>query len=293
MLVAIVLAFSFPQYLIFLEVYMTPVLVAMMFFASLKIDFERVFYHLKKPMYLFSIILISSLIFPVLTYVIFNSFLPIYSVGFFLIAAAPVGISAPALARIFKGDVSLALVLTVIQHLLAPFTITFLTFFLLGHSIEIPMMDFFIFLFSVIFLPLLVVFLLEKYAPRFVQRTELYTPGLVNLCMFFLILVAFVFVRDHVFQLMYSKWWVIFLILFFGCVRHFIGFVLFPRMPLKEKIVNVMPFAYVNITLMLVLALEFFDVETILIVALDELVFTLGIVVFDWYLGRIRSVSSS
>lgn len=286
MLVAVALAFLEPRVFSWVEPYMVYLLGALMFFGSLKVNFGQIAGYLKRPGYVFGVALAAIVIFPVLTFWVTRAILPAYAVGFFFLAAAPSAMASAAVARILKGEVSLALVFSVTQHLLTPFTLTFLTYILVGQTIEIDLLNLFLYLVAVIFIPLGLVFLSKKFWPKLVDKGGEYAGGLANIMIFILVATPLAIRRTEIVEIVMSAWWVVAAVLIFGVIRHVIGFWLVPKAPIKERIATVLPFAYVNTILVLVLAIKFFDAATVLILVLDELVFGLGLIVFKYFLKK-------
>lgn len=285
-MVAIVSPLIVPRIFSWMEPAMIYILGALMFLASLQIDYKRVFHYLKRPGLVLGVSVISLLIFPVAIFWLSKALLPAYAVGFFLVAASPSAMASPALARMLKGEVSLALVFGVVQHLFAPFTITFLVFVLLGQSVNIEIGILFWFLVKLIFIPLGLAVGLKKGWPKLAKKYDGYSGGLVNLFIFIIVGTSLAIRQEEIIEGAFSAWWLLIAMVFFCLLRHLIGFWLVPNAKIKERIVITLPFAYVNTILVLVLALEFFSSETVLVLILDEICFALGLIGFQFFLTR-------
>ncbi len=93
-------------------------------------EFARVPWRLVSGFYVFRFIIIPVAVYYLSTLL----FSPEIAIGLLLIAALPVGASAPAIAHVFGGQVALTAILTLLSTLLAPFLLPVLTAYVSGAS---------------------------------------------------------------------------------------------------------------------------------------------------------------
>ena len=111
---------------------------------------------------------------PILLFYLANAVVPRYATGVLLVALVPVGITTPTLVATFKGNVTLAFVLTIASSLLAPFVIP-LIFMFIGTSSELKISGLFATLFSIVFIPMLTYFFLlyvRKKSKKFIESNS-------------------------------------------------------------------------------------------------------------------------
>lgn len=138
---------------IYLAPYVAYFLGTILFFSTIKIDLRDVFGELKEAKTILIITFLMLVVFPLVVFLTTHLMAPQYAVPFLILAAMPAGMTAPFLAEISGGRQSLALVVTVITSLLAPFTIPLLLKLLAGEVVAVSYWDILISLATVIFIP--------------------------------------------------------------------------------------------------------------------------------------------
>jgi BASS family bile acid:Na+ symporter len=104
-------------------------------------------------------------VFPVVVYYLTLSLYPPLAIAFLLLSAMPSGMTAPLLTSIAGGKQSLALVLTVLTSLVAPFSIPILVQVLLGSTVAVDAFDMFQTLLVVIGVPFLLAHTVRSIMP--------------------------------------------------------------------------------------------------------------------------------
>ncbi len=270
----------------FLSPYVLHMLVIVLFLTMLKIDAKDVFSHFKNPfiiVYLSALILIVS---PIVFYYLSSVFLPLnYSLAILLLAAMPVGMSITAYARIFKGNTSLALTLTIVTSLLAPFTVPSIIYFLTGNNLQINIFDMLILLAEIIFAPFLFSSLVRKIAAKQITKTEKYFGPASILLLTMIIAGSIAKVAGKAVDLN-SLWIGIIFLFVLAAALHIIGYYAAFWRGKSDKISSSLAVAYMNSTLAIILASSFFGPETLLAVVFYQFPTNTVLILFGYMVGR-------
>jgi bile acid:Na+ symporter, BASS family len=272
----------------FLSPYILHMLVIVLFLTMLKIDAKDVFSHFKNP---FTIIYLSALILiisPIALYYFSSLFLPInYSLAILLLAAMPAGMSITAYAGIFKGNASLALTLTMITSLFAPFTVPAVIYFLTGNSLQINVLEMLVLLAEIIFAPFLLSALVRKTAAKQISKKEKCFRPFSILLITMIMAASIAKISGKPLELD-SLWLAVSFLFFLAAVLHIIGYFAISWRCSADKISSSLAVAYMNSTLAIVLASLFFGPETLLAVVLYQFPTNIVLILFGWIVGRKR-----
>ena len=127
-LIAITLSFIFPAIGFALAPWTSWLLMALMFFSVLKIDFGVVLKQLKHYKKILKILLVIHLLGPVLVFLFKPLLTPDQFLGFTLAAAISSGLSIVFLSDLYGGKPSQALAITTISNVLSPLTVPAIVF---------------------------------------------------------------------------------------------------------------------------------------------------------------------
>ncbi len=145
-----------------------PSLFILMFYTVLKINFYKLKHSIFRVKYLIIGIFTSSIIIPLILYIIaqiFN-FNEIEKMSVVFSALAPTILSAPYFVAVMKGDIEFAFILSIILTLLAPFVIPIELHFLFHSYIDISIMKIFKSILYLIFIPIIIVYMIKKIRPN-------------------------------------------------------------------------------------------------------------------------------
>jgi len=109
------------------------------------------------------------IVLPLAVYFLFRAFAPAYAASALLLSAISTGVTAPFISNLVRGNSALVMVMVVVTSPLIPFTLPALVELLLSRSVSIPFMDMFGMLAFVIFVPMVLVEILRRTAPRLVS----------------------------------------------------------------------------------------------------------------------------
>lgn len=281
-----------PRAVGFLSPYILHMLVIVLFLTMLKIDAKDVFSHFKNPflvIYLSALVLIIS---PIALYYFSSMFLPMnYSLAILLLAAMPAGMSITAYAGIFKGNASLALTLTMVTSLLAPFTVPSIIYFLTGNSLQINVLDMLALLAEIIFAPFLFSALVRKVAAKQITKTEKYFRPVSILLVTMIMAASIAKISGNPLELG-SLWLVILSLFILAAALHIIGYYAAFWRGKADKISSSLAVAYMNSTLTIVLASAFFGPETLLAVVLYQFPTNIVLILFGWIVGRKKAATA-
>jgi predicted Na+-dependent transporter len=254
-----------------------------LYLAMLKVDISRITDHLKHPLLILYVLIVTMVIIPTLFFFGFSFFGAEVAAGILLIVALPAGVATPILTDISKGDVSLSLVITVFSHLVVLLTLPALFFFLAGTTIELDYAGIVTTLFLLIVIPTL---LSEVSKRLFQKQVKKITPTATAIAIVLSIPGMGIAIGaeaatiwnnlPHVLSLLVPVY-LAFLLL------HLIGYLSGIWLPKKEKIAIANSTAFTNIGLGLVLSLFYFPSTTVLILVLAHIAWGTVLPIFTFY----------
>jgi BASS family bile acid:Na+ symporter len=148
-------------------------LMILLFFSFLKIEFSEVIHHAGETASMLLILcLCKLLIVPVVLFFIAQALLPEYALPILLMSGISTGVLAPFISGLLNASTLLALMMVVITSLSAPFSLPALVKLLLGETIEISFLSMVRVLIMVIFVPAFFAALLREWAPSFPKKLE-------------------------------------------------------------------------------------------------------------------------
>lgn len=101
-------------------------------------------------------------------------FAPEWALPFLIVGAVPTGMTIALIAEYFGGKTTLALVITAVTSLLAPFTIPVVFQVLIGQSVPIPTLKLFTDLLLTIVVPFLLAAVVQRKAKAFVRKHDVW-----------------------------------------------------------------------------------------------------------------------
>ena len=244
------------------------ILQAIFFLSCIKIDPKQVGDHLKDWKFLIWANFLMLLGFPLIVWAVSGSWAGDLGFALYLLAAMPVGMTAPLLAEVVGGKQTLALVLTVTTSLLAPFTIPLLTRWLYGASVSVDALGMFKQLALVIFLPFILAMIVRRLMPKVVSAAK---PATKPISITLLgLLIAGAVAKQSEAIISQSKDWplllgVVVLLFAFFAVLHAAGYYAFWWKKHDVKATSSVSLTYMNFTLAIFLASQFFPRPAVLL----------------------------
>ncbi|MFH1240068.1 MAG: bile acid:sodium symporter [Candidatus Diapherotrites archaeon] len=171
LLSGLIIGYLFPQFgnFAFASSFMLAVAI---FLSSLKVDFNIFFEHLKDLKYIGKKFIVLKLIAPLLVFFASLFIVPEFALGGLLIVATPSGISNIILSDIFKGNNALALLFTIITHMLSPLLIPVLVFIAVSQTVAFDYFGLFSSLILMVVLPVIVAYLISRRFPEKVEKIK-------------------------------------------------------------------------------------------------------------------------
>jgi len=171
-LLGIILGLVFPQRLQVLNTFSTQLLILVFFFSSLRLSLGEVLAYAKDWRMLVVTSLYMLVIMPFALWLPTSFLSSEWSVALLILGAMPTGMTIALMAEFFGGKTSLALVITTVTSLLAPFTIPLVTKVAVGQSVDIDVLRMFWSLFLTIVAPFMLAMLVKRAAPKQVQKFD-------------------------------------------------------------------------------------------------------------------------
>lgn len=266
-LIAIVLSFVFPSIGLFMAPGISWLLMALMFFSALKIDFGIVFGQLKHYKKIVQLLLVIHLLGPIVVFLFKPLLTPDQFLGFILAAAISSGLSVVFLSDLYGGKPSIALAITAISNILSPITVPAIVFVIAQTQVSIDPIAMSITIFKFVVIPLIVA--------KIIQRTPLYKPiskynsSLALGVLFLLIMTIISPVKDLILAKPSESILLMILVSVLSSIGFGVGWMMSRKRP--ERITYAITSSYKNFTLASVVALSIFGPA----VALPAAIYTL------------------
>lgn len=265
-----------------------PELMIVLLLVFLKIDVLEVLDKIKNYRLMiwlsFSFLILS----PILLYGIFYIWDTQLAIAVLLLAAMPAGTSAPFLTDLMGGNTSLAMSITMLTSLLAPFTIPLLFHFLVGHEIALNYWSLFSDAAIMIFLPLLAAIIFKPLLPGLIKRV-LPAFSSINIIMLFLIVVtSFSSQRSLLIAKPIDLLWDLIFLYFVSLLFHLFGFLISWKQDKKERVAIIVERAYMNNGLAIVLAATAFPPAILILMVVSEIPWSTTLFPLRWLFRKMN-----
>lgn len=258
----------FPGPLSFLTPLVNWFLAAIFFLSSLKINFSLVLREAKRWKILLVFNLAMLIFLPLLIYGLTRTILPSLAIPFLLLAAMPAGMTSPFLVGLVGGKESLGLILTVTSSLLAPLTVPLVLNAAVGTLIAFSFWDMVLKIALLIVLPFILAQLVKKFWPRILPITNQYSQITSTILLGLLVVGVVANQSSSIASALLTGgdvfWYLIGMIIFF-VILHIASWISFSRFGSTIQKTATVSFVYMNFTLAIVLANEFFFLPEIVI----------------------------
>ncbi len=272
LLIGIPLGLLFP-FFGFLKWSLKYILMFVLFVSFLKIDFTELFMFLKKPLLPLYVTVSNLLIIPAIIF--FSARLLITEksllAAVLLLSAVPSGVASAAMTELSEGDGALTLVITIFSHFLAPASIPLLFYVLLGEVVKLNYAGISLTMAELILVPfgfaLAFKTFFRKTASEIVKIGTFLTAVPISFISLIVMSVNAPFIYKHpVSVLKYLA--IIYPIYFiFGILGLAESFFLNN----KQKIAVANSKVFMNVSIGIVLAMQFFEPKTALIITLAQI----------------------
>lgn len=268
----VIFGIIFP-YFGFLSKYITYFLMIILLITFLKVDFNCIKIYIKKPVLVFYILLINSIITPIIVFLIFKSFTSDYYFlsAIMLLALVPTGVAASAMTDLSNGNTLLSVLITILTHIIAPVLIPIFFFILFRRVIKLDYYQVFLTISKLIFIPLILSFPIKRYLKsisNFVgKNSKILTLIFVTLLSLGIISITAHYIRQNPLSVIKYILILYFEFLLFQIINFFAPFFL----KIEDRIAISNSKTFNNIAIATVLSLQFLDSKSSLIVILGQI----------------------
>ena len=272
LLMGVPLGLIFP-YFGFLSWTLKYILMFVLFVSFLKIDFSEIVIYLKKPIMPIYITFMNMFIAPVIIFLAFSLFMKDknFIEAVLLLAAVPSGVASTAMTELTEGDAPLTVIITVFSHFIAPLSIPILFFWLMRKVVHLNYMGVFLTMAELIIVPLLLAIpfrkLFKKTTALFVRRSKSITALPMSFISLIVLSINAKFIWTHpvtVLKYLALVYPIYFFFFFFGIVEV-------PFLNNKKKIAVSNSKTFMNVSIGIVLAMQFLSPQTALIITLAQI----------------------
>ena len=284
LLLSLLLGLFFPAIFAPLNTYSTFLLQGIFFLSSLKINIHEIRSALHHWKTILAATFFMLILLPLGSYFLALWIFPPIAIPILLLAAMPSGMTSPLLVSLIRGNVPLALIITASTSFFAPLTIPFILNQLLDQNQHIALWHMFMTLLTVIFLPFLLaqgVRLWLSSSSVFVRVHSFIKPlSFGMMCLLFASISAKYSETLRESFTFESALALIGMLLFFLSI-HVIAYNLFWRHNLRDRLTIVLCIVYMNFTLAIFIAQQFFpDPKIIFFTLLSIIPWNIGIILF-------------
>ncbi len=272
LILVVILGILFP-YFGFFSKYITYFLMVILLITFLKVDFNCIRIYIKKPLLVLYILMINSIVTPIVVFLIFRTFTSDYYFlsAIMLLALVPTGVAASAMTDLSNGNTLLSVLITILTHILAPILIPIFFFILFRKVIKLDYFQVFLTISRLIFIPLVISFPIKKYFKKFTNfignNSKILTLIFVTLLSLAIISITAPYIRENPLSVIRYILILYSVFLLFQLINFFAPF--FLKLPDRIAISNSKTFN--NIAIATVLALQFLDPKSSLIVILGQI----------------------
>ncbi|MBI4262469.1 bile acid:sodium symporter [Candidatus Uhrbacteria bacterium] len=278
----------FPTQTALLSPWVTLLLQIIFFLSSLKIDVREVLRVIRDVQLLVVACVYMLIVLPIILYGLTMVIAPQLAIAFMLLAAMPAAMSAPLFVEIIGLTPSLALVLTTVTSLLAPFTVPFVVWLLLGATVQVDAMGMFLALLTVIIVPFVIAQVVRWLWPRGIHFTA-FALKPVSIILLGLLITGVVAQQAAAITagLTGALLPALVALFVFFIALHGVGYLLFFWKSESDRLTISVCLTYMNFTLAIYLAGRFFNTpDVVLPVVLSVIPWTLLLIPFQWVTRR-------
>lgn len=284
MISGIIIGLIWPQGGKQLVPYLELLLMTMLFLVFLKIDLMQVLHNIKNIKLMLYLVVMSLLVIPAIVYALAQLFDQNLAIGLLLLTAMPAGTASPALTDILKGNNAMAMSLTIVSSLLAPFTVPVLFTLFKFSNIEVDGGGMFKTLAVIVFVPMVCSQMLKCVNKEKVKQVD-FSFSAINIILIFFIVYAAIGYQSDVILSNYSRLLgqlVGLYIVFVGL--HGAGYYMVYKMDRKTRVAVAITHTYMNNSIAIILAAAFFHPSVLILAVLSELPWNTLLPVFKLFL---------
>lgn len=277
--ISTVVGILIPSFGIIFEPYLLVFLGILLFLNLIKMDPQELALQFKRPLPIVLFTVIKLLVIPVILYATTNIVYPSLAIPVLLLSGISTGLGAPFVINVFEKSHQLPLVVGIIisSSIIVPFVLPSLVYFLVDfEEFNIPLMDMTILLAEALFLPLFVGWLAKSKAPRIANKIEKgsFIPSVILVSLMNLGIYAKYsnyFFSDYSFvAITLIAAFTLFFV--YGSIGYFTSYII-SKNNKSSRIAAFVIMSYVNNTLVVVFASQFFGTEVAALAAFYNLAY--------------------
>lgn len=261
-------------------------LVVLLFLALLKADFSLIVRHIKNPLQTAWLTFAKLILLPIIVYFITLLLPAEFRIALVLLAATPAAMATPGLLVALKGEVELGFLVSILTSFLAPFTLPLVLYYTVQTTVDFDVKSMTLFLVLIVAIPLVVTYIFKRFLPKSVEVIKENSLLLLTLNLFLFNISVTAPYRDILLENLSLVGIDMILVIALSIFFHLVAllFTISKKYPLKMTTVII--FAYFNTGLSIVIAQQYFDVNTLMITILYELVWNVGMIFLQRWAQR-------
>lgn len=268
-----------PSFGIIFEPYLLVFLGILLFLNLIKMDPQELALQFKHPLPIALFTVIKLLVIPVILYATTNIVYPSLAIPVLLLSGISTGLGAPFVINVFEKSHQLPLVVGIIisSSIIVPFVLPSLVYFLVDfEEFNIPLIDMTILLAEALFLPLFIGWFVKSKAPRIANKIEKgsFIPSVILVSLMNLGIYAKYsnyFFSDYSFvAITLIAAFTLFFV--YGSIGYFTSYIISKKNK-SSRIAAFVIMSYVNNTLVVVFASQFFGTEVAALAAFYNLAY--------------------
>ena len=268
-----------PSFGIIFEPYLLILLGCLLFLNLIKMDPQELALQFKHPIPIVSLTAIKLLVIPLILYTTTNMIYPSLAIPVLLLSGISTGLGAPFVINVFEKSHQLPLVVGMIisSSIIVPFVLPSLVYFLVDfEKFNIPFIDMTILLAEALFLPLFVGWLVKSKAPKIAKKIEsgsfipsVILVSLMNLGIYAKFSNYFISEYSFVITMIIAAFALFFV---YGSIGYFTSYII-GKKDKSSHIASFVIMSYINNTLVVVFASQFFGTEVAALAAFYNLAY--------------------
>jgi BASS family bile acid:Na+ symporter len=280
-----------PEYTTVFSPYPFVLLMVVLFFSFLKIEFVNAFHEMRKAVsILFVLCLLKLLVLPVALFFLTRAVLPEYALPVLLLSGISTGVVAPFISSLLNASTLLVLMMVVISSLLAPFSLPALVKLLVGQTLDLSFLAMVKTLAMLVLLPALAATLLRYAAPSFPKKVERIQYPLSVVIFACINLGVFSKYSSYFRQRLEKVAEVVLIAFALSLVYHIVGLLVTWGRRGEDRLAGAISLAYMNNVLIVVFSSQFFGPLSPTLAAVYMLPFFVMIVPARMVGDRFRAV---
>lgn len=228
------------------------------------------------------------LILPIVLFLVATKGLSTFASGIFLLALMPAGAASPGIAHIYKGNISLSLVLVVVSSLLAPFMIPPVLAWFTGKTVALNVWNLFGTLSLTIFLPV-GLHLPFRRSQKLVSGFRKFTSPAVVLSVAVMIMIIMAKQREYIWSHLHLLPQLLAISLGVFIVFYLFGWFSSSRSNVKNRISYALASGVNNTALGIVISYIYFPSAVSTFLVVSELPWIFVMMIFRMTLARLRA----